>query len=63
MPRKKNPNNETQVKGVRAKPKFWQAVSSVAKTENKSTNKLIVDVVENYCEKNLKKFAKSVDKQ
>ena len=55
MPRKKNPNNETQVKGVRAKPKFWQAVSSVAKTENTSTNKLIVDVVEDYCEKNLKK--------
>ena len=50
MPRVKNPDNETKVKGVRAKPSWWDKVVDAARSENKNTNKFIVDVVDEYCD-------------
>lgn len=41
----------TTVRGVRAEDSFWEMVDGVARSEGKTRNGLILDVLEEYCEK------------
>lgn len=42
---------KTIVKGIRAKPSFWEKCDNVAKSENIDRNKLIIRVVNEYIKK------------
>ncbi len=50
-------SSKTIVRSIRASKEFWEKVEQMAKNENTDTNKLVVKVVKEYCEKEVKNGA------
>lgn len=46
--------SKTIVRGVRLSPILWFRLTEVAKREGKCRNRIIVELIENYCDKKSK---------
>jgi predicted DNA-binding ribbon-helix-helix protein len=42
---------KTRVRGIRAKPEFWQKCDKVAKIKGTNANSLIVTIINKHCDK------------
>lgn len=50
--------DKTVVRGIRATQKFWDKCDDVAEAQGTDRNKLIVNVVNRYCDKKAKNVGK-----